>query len=245
MGRKDTYELEIPKKIHYCWFGGNPLGKTELKCIESWKRYFPDYEIIEWNESNYDVNSCDYIKEAYENKKWAFVSDFARFDILYQYGGVYFDTDVEVIKSFNDILKYGSFMGCEIDGGNDNTKIAVNPGLGIAAHGGHSIYREFLELYEMRHFCDASGSIDTTTVVEYMTNLLVKHGLKNDKGIQEIEGIKIYPKEYFNPYDSRTGEIHCTDRTYSIHHYTASWTTKRNKVNTKIVQTFNRLIKKK
>ena len=103
----------IPKIIHYCWFGGNPLPDDAKKCIASWKKFFPDYEIKEWNETNYDVSVCPYVKEAYEAKKWAFVSDYARFDILYKHGGLYFDTDVEVIKSFDDILTKGGFMGQE------------------------------------------------------------------------------------------------------------------------------------
>ena len=103
----------IPKIIHYCWFGGNPLPELAMKCIESWRTYFPDYEIKEWNEDNFDVNIIPYTKEAYENKKYAFVSDYARFWILYNHGGIYFDTDVEVIKKMDDIIEKGSFMGCE------------------------------------------------------------------------------------------------------------------------------------
>lgn len=106
----------IPKKIHYCWFGRKPLPESAKKCIASWKKFFHDYEIIEWNEDNYDVNKIPYIQQAYEAKKYAFVSDYARFDVLYQYGGVYFDTDVEVIRPFEDILEKGAFMGCETDG---------------------------------------------------------------------------------------------------------------------------------
>ena len=112
----------IPKIIHYCWFGGNPLPDDAKKCIASWKKFFPDYEIKEWNETNYDLSVCPYVKEAYESKKWAFVSDYARFDILYKYGGLYFDTDVEVIKSFDDILKNGAFMGQEAGVNSDSGK---------------------------------------------------------------------------------------------------------------------------
>lgn len=121
----------IPKKIHYCWFGGNPLPQDALMCIESWKKYFPDYEIIEWNEKNFDMNSCDYIREAAENKKWAFVSDFARFKILYDFGGIYFDTDVEVVRNFDEIIAMGAFMGKEEP--QDSTTYVINPGLGMAA----------------------------------------------------------------------------------------------------------------
>ena len=131
----------IPKVIHYCWFGRNPLPPLALKCIESWKKFFPDYEIKEWNEDNFDINIIPYTKEAYEAKKYAFVSDYARFWILYQYGGVYFDTDVEVIKDMRPLVVCGNFMGKEIGAlmktKNGNEVACVNPGLGLAASKGN------------------------------------------------------------------------------------------------------------
>ena len=139
----------IPKIIHYCWFGGNPLSELAQKCISSWKKYFPEYEIKEWNESNFNLQCCDYVKEAYEAKKWAFVSDYARFWILYHEGGLYFDTDVEVIKPIDDIINNGAFMGCERTG---NYGLGVNPGLGIGADPGISLYKEILDDYEKSHF---------------------------------------------------------------------------------------------
>ena len=134
--------VNIPKIIHYCWFGGKELPESAKKCIDSWKRFFPDYKIKEWNESNFDINYCDYTKEAYEAKKWAFVSDVARFKILYENGGFYFDTDVEVIKSFDDIISNGAFMGFEND-----KKCLVNPGLGLGVEAGNQFYKEMLDLY--------------------------------------------------------------------------------------------------
>ena len=122
----------IPKVIHYCWFGRNPLPKSALKCIDSWRKFFPDYEIKEWNEDNFDVNIIKYTQDAYNAKKYAFVSDYARIWILYNYGGVYFDTDVEVISPMTDIIEKGPFMGFEINNSTEN-KIAVNPGLGIGS----------------------------------------------------------------------------------------------------------------
>ena len=111
----------IPKIIHYCWFGRNPLPPLALECIASWRKFLPDYEIKEWNEDNFDVNSIPYTAEAYRQKKYAYVSDYARFCILYQYGGIYFDTDVEVIKPLNDIIAKGNFMGFEQDPDGENT----------------------------------------------------------------------------------------------------------------------------
>lgn len=211
----------IPKIIHYCWFGGNPLPDLAVKCINSWKKFFPDYDIKEWNETNFDVECCDYVSEAYAAKKWAFVSDYARFWILYHEGGLYFDTDVEVIKSFDDILAKGAFMGCEEIG-------KVNPGLGIGVKPGNRIYREILDLYQSRHFISSSGEIDTTTIVEHTTNTLLKCGLDKKNGeIQEIADIVIYPPDFFCPMDFWTGKLTVTSQTHSIHHFVASWISKK------------------
>lgn len=167
----------IPKKIHYCWFGGNPLPQDALMCIESWKKYFPDYEIIEWNEKNFDMNSCDYIREAAENKKWAFVSDFARFKILYDFGGIYFDTDVEVVRNFDEIIAMGAFMGKEEP--QDSTTYVINPGLGMAAEQGNGFCLDVIEYYKTIHF-DFNNII---TVCEHVTRCLKKKGYKDSQEI--------------------------------------------------------------
>lgn len=206
----------IPKKIHYCWFGGNPLPELAERCIASWKKFCPNFEIIEWNESNFDVTCCDYVKEAYEAKKWAFVSDYARFKILYEQGGLYFDTDVELIRPLDEILANGDFMGCE-DG------ISVSPGLGLGAHAGTELYRELFEAYHTRHFRNPDGSLNLNTVVVFTTEILIRHGLKNVDTVQQVAGVSIYPRDYFCPMDYDTGELTLTERTRSIHHYTASW----------------------
>ena len=230
----------IPKVIHYCWFGGNPLPKSAQKCINSWKKYFPDYEIKEWNESNYDVNKIAYISEAYAAKKYAFVSDYVRFDILYTYGGVYFDTDVEVIRTFGEILKNGAFMGCEIDGG-EKGSVNINPGLGIAATSGLDIYKEILDSYNARRFLNDDGTYNTTTVVKYTTDILIKNGLCDIKGIQKVSDITIYPKEYFNPMDDITGKLDITKNTHSIHWYSKTWLGKGEVLRSKITRPFHRI----
>ncbi|MDE6783607.1 MAG: glycosyl transferase, partial [Paramuribaculum sp.] len=138
----------IPKVIHYCWFGGKPLPKLARKCIRSWKKYLPDYEIQEWNESNFDVNIIPYTAQAYEAKKYAFVSDYARFWILYKYGGLYFDTDVEVIRNMDRIIEAGSFMGCETTCEEAQARgggLSVAPGLGLGAPAGSELYKEILD----------------------------------------------------------------------------------------------------
>ena len=222
----------IPKVIHYCWFGRNPLPALAVKCIESWKKYLPDYEIKEWNEDNFDVNMIPYTKEAYEAKKYAFVSDYARFWILYHYGGLYFDTDVEVIKPMDDIIARGPFMGCENEAkeGATPTQLGVAPGLGLGCNPGLLFYKEMLDLYATLSFYNADGSYNQKTIVSYTTESLCTHGLKNTNQIQECAEIWVYPKEYFCPMDFYTKKIVFTDRTYTIHHYTASWVSNTFKI---------------
>lgn len=209
----------IPKVIHYCWFGKNQLPDLAKKCIESWKKYFPGYEIKEWNEANFDLNCCDYIKEAYSAKKWAFVSDYARFWILYHEGGIYFDTDVEVIHSFKEVIDKGAFIGCE-------TLDRCAPGLGLGAEPGLKLFKEIIDFYNKKHFLKESGEPDTTTVGDYVTHILESNGWIPNGNVTEIEGITIYPPEYFSPINYFTGHISITDNTLSIHHYMGSWHTK-------------------
>lgn len=223
----------IPKIIHYCWFGENVLPESAKKCIASWKKYFPDYEIKEWNEQNFDVKCCNYVKEAYELKKWAFVSDYARFWILYNYGGLYFDTDVEVIKDMTTIIKKGAFMGCEIvDKCTNDFRLGVNPGLGLGVNPGLGIYKEILDYYRRLHFvCE---NVVQETVVDHTTKVLKLHNWKGNGTIEEIEGILIYPPKYFCPMDYKTGKLNITENTYTIHWYTASWQTQYSKFKTKV-----------
>lgn len=222
----------IPKVIHYCWFGRNPLPELAQKCIASWQKFLPDYEIKEWNEDNFDVNIIPYTAEAYKAKKYAFVSDYARFWILYKYGGLYFDTDVEVIKNMDDIIAKGPFMGCENEAetGASPYEIGVNPGLGLGVNPGLGLYAEILQEYLLLHFIDENGSFNLKTVVDYTTELLCSYGLENTTEIQKVAGIWIYPKEYFCPMDYRTKKMVITDNTYSIHHYAASWLSKWSKI---------------
>lgn len=201
----------IPKIIHYCWFGGNPLPEDAQKCIASWKKYLPGYEIKEWNESNFDVNCCPYVREAYQAKKYAFVSDYARFEVLYREGGLYFDTDVEVIRNMDHIVAAGNFMAFEKSLATKSQEEGVAPGLGLL--------HELLEFYQTKeHFVVEDG-----TVVDYTTALLRKHGLVEEHRLQQVAGVTIYPVDYFCPMDSTTGIITLTDNTVSIHHYSCSW----------------------
>lgn len=213
------------KKIHYCWFGGNPLPDDAIKCINSWKEYCPDYEIVQWDESNFDVHSIPYIHEAYEQGKFAFVSDYARFQILYQHGGLYFDVDVELIRPMDEIIGFGPYMGAEVDGGSDGKMIAVNPGVGFMANPHMELLEEIIDAYKGFHFLNEDGTLNTKTIVEYTTEILVRHGLQNSEKIQDVAGFRIYPSEYFCPINYFTGEFVKTSNTYSIHHFNSSWMT--------------------
>jgi len=212
----------IPKIIHYCWFGRNPLPTSAHRCIDSWRKFLPDYEIKEWNEDNFDVNSIPYTQQAYEAKKYAFVSDYARFWILYHEGGLYFDTDVEIIANLDEIIARGPFMGIE-QGASFDGKPMVAPGLGLGVEAGHPFYQRMLKTYDSQRFINTDGSHNNMTIVSYTTKELYAYGMKPSEDIQEVEGIWIYPADYFCPMDSTTGIITKTPRTVAIHHYDCSW----------------------
>ncbi|MDE7025244.1 MAG: glycosyl transferase [Paramuribaculum sp.] len=214
----------IPKKIHYCWFGRNPLPESAQKCIASWHKYLPDYEIIEWNEDNFDVNTIPYTAQAYAAKKYAFVSDYARFKILYEHGGLYFDTDVEVIRPMDDIIAAGPFMGFEINPCIERQYGAVNPGVGIGAYKEMYLYKNILDYYSQLHFLLPNGGYNITdAVVNITTRELVKFGLANNVGIQTVANTIIYPADYFNPFDDATGKLNKTQNTRTIHWYSKTW----------------------
>ena len=211
----------MKRVIHYCWFGRSPLPPLAQRCIASWRKYLPDYEIKEWNEDNFDVSMLPYTADAYEAGKYAFVSDYARFCILYQQGGVYFDTDVEAIRPMDDILSQGPFMGFEVDG--SRRPLAVNPGLGLAAEPGMSLYREILDRYETMSFLRHDGTQNPYSMIPMVTDLLQSHGLKGNGAIEHVAGIDIYPSEWFNPFDDATGRLRKTDNTRTVHWYAKSW----------------------
>ena len=206
----------IPKTIHYCWFGRAPLPASAQKCIASWRKHFPDYEIKEWNESNFDVACIPYVQQAYAHKKYAFVSDYARFAILYRNGGIYFDTDVEVIRDMSDLLLQGGILGME------NCK--VNPGLGMAAEAHAPLLKEIMEYYATLQFADADNNlVNDGTVVKHTTIVLERHGYEQSGKRQNIEGFWIYPNDYFNPLEDTTGRLNITANTRSIHWYAKTW----------------------
>lgn len=205
----------IPKIIHYCWFGNTPKPKGVMKCIESWKRFCPDFVIKEWNETNFDVNSRLYTRQAYQASKWAFVSDVARLYALVKEGGVYLDTDFELINSLENFLYHDSFTGFE-----DSKWVATGI---VGCHKNNHILREFLEEYNDICFLNFDGSFDLTTVVERYTDILLKHGLVQNGTKQNVDGCVVYPYQVFYPYDYIDGRMHMTNETVAIHWYSVSW----------------------
>jgi len=212
----------LPKVIHYCWFGKNPKNKLIKKCIKSWEKYCPDFKIIEWNEDNYDVFANAYCKEAYENKMWAFVSDYARHDILYKHGGIYLDTDVELLKPLDDELLSQDFVGFE------SIKY-VNSGLIFGASANNLACKQMLDSYESDRFILSNGCLNKCTVCERMTKILLEQGLVLDNTCQYVNGLKIYDSSYFNPLGVfKDGKIQ--EHSYSIHHYNCSWHSRKEKL---------------
>lgn len=206
----------IPKVIHYCWFGGNPLPEDAKRCIESWKKYLPDYQIKEWNERNFDVSILKYTQQAYASRKFAFVTDYVRLYVLYTEGGIYMDTDVEVLKSFDTFLHHKAFSGFESDGN-------VPTGM-MAAEKGSIWAKELLDDYTFREFIKDDGSLDMTTNTTVITNYMVEKGLILNNTFQDFPDLAtMYPSEYFCPKDHGTGQIHLTKNSFCIHHFAGSW----------------------
>lgn len=212
----------IPKTIHYCWFGGNPKPKSVLKCIASWKKYCPDYQIIEWNETNIDLSMNRYTQQAYEAKSWGFVPDYLRLWIVYTYGGIYLDTDVQIIKSFDGLLGHTAFAGFEA--GDCDAGLFVALGLGFGAEAGNPMLAKHLSVYEKLSFINPDGSYNKLPSPHYTTDLLCEYGLdKHSNEIQDLHEIVIYPTEYFCPKSLESGLTNLTKNTYSIHQFDASW----------------------
>ena len=214
----------IPRKIHYCWFGKEEIPEKNRIWMESWKKYCPDYEIIRWDESNYDVSKNRYMYEAYQNRKWGFVSDYARIDIVYHYGGIYLDTDVEIIKSWEDLRYQEAFMGAEM-----NFKIALGLGFGSVQY--YSLWQELLDMYERIHFVREDGTWNLIACPELQNSVYLRRGFQNDGEYQRVGEVVLYPPAVLSPKDQYTGEILLTPHTYSIHHYDGSWVEDKQRKN--------------
>ena len=231
--------MSIPKVIHYCWFGNGEMPSITEKCIKSWKKYCPDYEIICWNEENFDLTQNKYMRQAYEAGKWAFVSDFARLKILHDHGGIYLDTDVELIRSLDSLLEYSGFMGFDEKG-------IVATGLGFGAEAQNKIVGEFLRDYDDLEFILPDGSFDLTPCPDRNTAALKRLGMDMSNTDQTFMETRFLPSEYLCPMDYYTGKKTITRNTYSIHHYCASWTSDVTKRTTRLkriigVKLYNKL----
>ena len=212
---KSGHKQMIPKVINYCWFGGGDIPEKFQKNIESWRRVCPEYEIVRWDESNYDYKKNRYMLQAYEAKKWGFVPDFARLDIINAYGGIYLDVDVELLKPFDDFLEFDLFCGFE-------NPWFVALGLGFGGIAQNPILQEMMELYEEIAFIRADGELDLTASPVYQTEVLARHGLIRNGCSQEHDGFAVFAPEFFAPINAY-GYGNITQKTCSIHQYAATW----------------------
>ncbi|MBT1161017.1 MULTISPECIES: glycosyltransferase family 32 protein [Bifidobacterium] len=213
----DAQELRIPKVIHYCWFGNNPLPEDAKRCIESWKEYCPDFEIKKWDESNFDINSIPYVQEAYAAKKWAFVTDYVRLWVIEKEGGVYLDTDVELIASLDQILEGVGCVVCEEVPGR------INTGVGFAATPHHPVVKAMLDEYSEAHFLLGNGSYDLTACPIRNTRGLVKQFYDGHAGLIPQSDCRVLSSDFMSPINAETGECKITVNTVSIHHFSGSW----------------------
>lgn len=234
----------IPKSIHYCWFGRGPKPKLAQRCIQSWQKYCPDYKITEWNEDNFDIAMNPYTKWCYENKKYAFLSDYVRLYVIFNYGGIYFDTDVELIRNLDFLLVDNAYFGFEINGSSHN----ASNSMGVVASGlgfGSIQYGNALKLMLDEYDPYLDGLHGVCMCPKLNTAALVKLGLKAGCAYQKTDDFTVYPAEYFNPLESTTGTLNLTKNTVSIHWYMGSCLSWKQKVRSKISKPLHRLIRKR
>ncbi|WP_278588087.1 glycosyltransferase family 32 protein [Limosilactobacillus pontis] len=228
----------IPKLVHYCWFGNQAMPDKVLKNIQSWKSSNPDYKFIEWNEQNFDINSSSFVKEAYSEEKWAFVTDYVRLYAVYNYGGFYFDTDVQLVKKLDEVNKVfpSGFMGFQGDN-------LVASGLGFAAPSKKKIIKEMMDVYNSVEFDEKK--LENISCPILNTNVLIAHGLKRNGSIQSIDGLTILPKEFLCPLDLEHGKKEIDDNTIAIHYYNASWMSSYQRTRMHIILNVKRIIPQK
>ena len=214
--KRESKEQLIPKKIHYMWFGSKELPKHLQKCVDSWKRFCPDYKIIRWDEHNYDVTKNNYMKQAYESRQWGFIPDYARLDILYENGGIYIDTDVELICGLDDMLYQTGFTSTE-------KWHVINIGGGTGCIPGHPAIKKILDVRKNVSFIEKDGSYNRMASGYYDTLPFLREGFCMNGQNQSISGMNIYGFDYFHPYDYMTGELHRTENTLGIHHFNGGW----------------------
>lgn len=233
---KTSTKQLIPKKIHYAWFGGKPIPDGLQLCIDSWKRYCPDYEIIRWDESNYDVHKNQFVHQAYANRKYAFVPDFARFEILYEYGGIYLDTDVLLKRNLDELLYQEAFCGVE-------KWQVINPGGCCGAVKGHESLKAYIQAWSNRSMYRLDGTVDNSSSGRIDTAVAIKNGYKINGLTQNVLGMNIYSYDYFQPYDYMSGKTEITSDTFSVHQYNGSWLDEKAKSdNEKATEMYEKMI---
>lgn len=218
----------IPKIIHYCWFGGNPMPEDQEAYVESWKKLLPEYKFKLWNESNFDVNTVPFTQQVAQAKKWGFIVDYVRAYAVYNYGGIYLDTDVELLKPLDDLLEnnkcFGGFEAAF------SFKYYINPGSIFAGEKECIIAKEVMDFYSNYNFRRKDGTLNLTPSPIILSNILNKYGLKLDNTYQELGVFTAYPLDYFCPMEFGTRKITLTENSYSIHHYALSWSTSLSKI---------------
>ena len=225
----------IPKKIHYCWFGGKPKPMLAEKCIASWRRFCPDFEIVEWNESNYDVTAHPYTKSCSERGMWAFLSDYARLDVVFREGGLYFDTDVELIRDPSELLEEHAFFAFE-------NRDYVATGLGFGAEAGHPAVAAMLREYDA--FREAGEEFSPIGCPTLNTRVLEGFGLAKNGQDQRLGDVRVLSPEWMNPLDDPTGRLNLTDRTVSIHWYAKSALHPSDRLRSRLTRPLHRLFGK-
>ncbi len=215
---KESDSPLIPRKIHYCWFSGNPIPDSLQKCIDSWSEVCPDYEIVRWDESTFDIKRYKYTLDAYKMHKWGFIPDVARLEILYENGGFYFDTDVKIIKNLDPLRFQTAFCGRERQG-----HVNFGGGSGCVPHS--DVVRRILEFRKDVDFINPNGTINSEASGYYETWPLMEMGLKVEDISQKLEGINVYSSDFFSPYNFINGEELVKNETFSIHYFSGSWIT--------------------
>ena len=226
----------IPKTIHYIWLGKGEKPKIFYQCLESWKKFCPDYEIKEWTEDNLDINICQYCKDAYSDKKYAFASDVLRFEILRQHGGVYLDIDVELLKKPDQFLENKFFTAFE-------SESIVNPGLIMGAEKNDAFVEKIVNLYKTLDYRESRNREETVCTIT--SNQLKSMGFSMDNTFQKVDDIALYPTEYFCPLNFKNGKLKKTKNTHAIHHYASTWLTKKQKIALRAKQLLHRMIGEK